>query len=354
MGRLLGLHLRMEERSSYTKIVEVRMKTSQCDEGCFKAIEENAKKHQIRTQQLQDDCDVEAKNIILNGLPPDVYAFVNHQEAAKDIWDRVKLLMKGTELSYQERKMTMQQVQVNTKFLNALPPEWSKFVTDVKLAKSLYTTNYDKLYAYLCQHERHANEQGEDPIECINKAMTFLSAMALRFLPSNNQLRMSSNSKNQATIQDGRVTVQQVQRRQTQSFTGTGNRGIATTSRGNYATGQAKDKLILVKAQEAGQILDEEQLAFIILDKENQMNKIINESVSAELERYKEHVTIFEQRINTDHEKLMDSQMDYLIGKRNAKVVALQQEIDTLKETLSTQEIVKESKYIDKEIYQRI
>ncbi|GJY26181.1 hypothetical protein Tco_0400907 [Tanacetum coccineum] len=36
--------------------------------------------------------------------------------------------------------MIMQQVQVNTKFLNALPPEWSKFVTDVKLAKSLYTT----------------------------------------------------------------------------------------------------------------------------------------------------------------------------------------------------------------------
>nr|GEX87484.1 hypothetical protein [Tanacetum cinerariifolium] len=36
--------------------------------------------------------------------------------------------------------------------------EWSKFVTDVKLAKSLYTTNYDQLYAYLNQHERHANE----------------------------------------------------------------------------------------------------------------------------------------------------------------------------------------------------
>nr|GEV22977.1 retrovirus-related Pol polyprotein from transposon TNT 1-94 [Tanacetum cinerariifolium] len=54
--------------------------------------------------------------------------------------------------------MTMQQVQVNTKFLNALPSEWSKFVTDVKLAKSLYTTNYDQLYAYLSQHERHVSE----------------------------------------------------------------------------------------------------------------------------------------------------------------------------------------------------
>ncbi|GJW02685.1 hypothetical protein Tco_1561541, partial [Tanacetum coccineum] len=47
-------------------------------------------------QQLQDDCDVQATNIILHGLLPDVYALVNHQEVAKDIWDRVKLLMKGT------------------------------------------------------------------------------------------------------------------------------------------------------------------------------------------------------------------------------------------------------------------
>ncbi|GKE77653.1 hypothetical protein Tco_1543773, partial [Tanacetum coccineum] len=300
-------------------------------------------------QQLQDDCDVQATNIIIHSLPPDVYALVNHQEAAKDIWDKVKLLMKGTKLSYQERKchlynlfdkfasvqgetlyecywrfsqlindmhtigMTMQQVQVNTKFLNALLPEWSKFVTDVKLAKSLYTTNYDQLYAYLSQHERHANEvrlmrerypdplalvansqtlynpsqspqrsvptmhpppqqftpvyavpihhhthvnplqqsvspqpfispsvtqqpqaqfpqldsglaiptfqQGEDPSDYINNAMAFLSTVALRFPPSNNQLRTSSNPKNLATIQDGRVTVQQIQRRQTQSFT---------------------------------------------------------------------------------------------------------------------------------------
>ncbi|GJZ88256.1 hypothetical protein Tco_0660038, partial [Tanacetum coccineum] len=46
-----------------------------------------------------------------------------------------------------------------------------------------------------------------------------------------------SNPKNQATIQDGRVTVQQVQRRQTQSYVGTRNKGIATTSKGNYAAG---------------------------------------------------------------------------------------------------------------------
>ncbi|GJX76759.1 hypothetical protein Tco_0323570 [Tanacetum coccineum] len=95
------------------------------------------------TEKLQADCDLKATNIVLQGLPPDVYAIVNHHKVAKEIWDRVKLLM---------------QVQVNTKFLNNLPPEWSKVVTDVKLARDLHTTDFDQLYSYLKQHEAHANE----------------------------------------------------------------------------------------------------------------------------------------------------------------------------------------------------
>ncbi|GKF00263.1 hypothetical protein Tco_0023613 [Tanacetum coccineum] len=67
-------------------------------------------------EQLQDDCDVQATNIILYGLPADVYSLVNHQEAAKALWDRLINRMHTI-------GMTMQQVQINTKFLNALPPE---------------------------------------------------------------------------------------------------------------------------------------------------------------------------------------------------------------------------------------
>ncbi|GJW77062.1 hypothetical protein Tco_0138744 [Tanacetum coccineum] len=55
-------------------------------------------------EQLQDDCDVQVTNIVLQGLQPDVYALINHCQSAKDIWERVKLLMKGTELSYQEHE----------------------------------------------------------------------------------------------------------------------------------------------------------------------------------------------------------------------------------------------------------
>ncbi|GKD80652.1 hypothetical protein Tco_1347491 [Tanacetum coccineum] len=85
------------------------------------------------------------------------------------------------------------------------------------------------------------------------------------------------------------------------------------------------------------------------LDKENQTNKMVNESSSAELKRYKERVTIFEQRNDVDlhkREKLIDSQMDELILNRNAMFVSFQQEIDTLKETLSNH--VKEKKSLSK------
>nr|GFA06823.1 hypothetical protein [Tanacetum cinerariifolium] len=120
-------------------------------------------------EAIQADCDVKATNIILQGLPSEVYALVSTHKVAKDLWERIQMLMQGTSLTMQEREcklydefdkfacrkgetlhdyylrfslllndmnmynMKLEQFQVNTKFLNTLPPEWSKFVTDVKL-----------------------------------------------------------------------------------------------------------------------------------------------------------------------------------------------------------------------------
>ncbi|GKB28066.1 hypothetical protein Tco_0867467, partial [Tanacetum coccineum] len=103
------------------------------------------------TEAIQADCDIKATNIILQGLPPEVYALVSNHKVAKELWERIQLLMQGTSLTKPERKL-------NTKFLNTLPSEWSKFVTDVKLVRDFHTTNIDQLHAYLGQHELHANE----------------------------------------------------------------------------------------------------------------------------------------------------------------------------------------------------
>ncbi|GJR31941.1 hypothetical protein Tco_1108173 [Tanacetum coccineum] len=106
---------------------------------------------------------------------------------------------------------------------------------------------------------------GDDPIACLNKAMSFLTSVAsLRFPSPSNQLKTSSNPRNQATIQDGRVTVQQVQGRQGQNYSGEGNmaRQCTQPKRPRNATWY-KEKAMLAEAQEAEQILDEEQLAFL-------------------------------------------------------------------------------------------
>nr|GEV12787.1 integrase, catalytic region, zinc finger, CCHC-type, peptidase aspartic, catalytic [Tanacetum cinerariifolium] len=121
------------------------------------------------TEAIQANYDVKATNIILQGLPPKVYALVSNHKVSKDLWKRIQLLMQGTSLTKQERdcklydeldkfaykkgetlrdfylifslllndmninNVILEQFQVNTKFLNTLPLEWNKFVRDVKL-----------------------------------------------------------------------------------------------------------------------------------------------------------------------------------------------------------------------------
>ncbi|GJX11226.1 hypothetical protein Tco_0201085 [Tanacetum coccineum] len=101
------------------------------------------------TEKIQADCDLKENNIILQGLPTDVYSLVNHHKVAKDLWERVRLLMQGTSL------------------------------TKSKLVRDLHTTNFDQLHAYLEQHELHANEvriireRNQDPLVLVaNHQMT--------------------------------------------------------------------------------------------------------------------------------------------------------------------------------------
>ncbi|GKA73692.1 hypothetical protein Tco_0779994 [Tanacetum coccineum] len=113
------------------------------------------------------------------GLPKDIYTLINHYTEAKDIWDNVKMLLEGSELTKKDResqlyddfehfrqnkgetiydyyvrfaklindmwniKMTMSRMQLNSKFVNNILPEWVRFVTAVKLNRGLRDSNYD-------------------------------------------------------------------------------------------------------------------------------------------------------------------------------------------------------------------
>ncbi|GKE84747.1 hypothetical protein Tco_1558489 [Tanacetum coccineum] len=59
------------------------------------------------TEAIQADCDIKATNIILQGLPPEVYALVSNHKVAKELWARIQLLMQGTSLMKQERECNL-------------------------------------------------------------------------------------------------------------------------------------------------------------------------------------------------------------------------------------------------------
>nr|GEU62762.1 hypothetical protein [Tanacetum cinerariifolium] len=101
-------------------------------------------------KKIQADCNIKATNIILQGLLANIYLLVNHHRVAKDLWERVQLLMQGTFLTKQERE-----------------------------CKLFTYYQFDQLYAYLEQHELYANEVrllrecNQDPLAFVaNQQMT--------------------------------------------------------------------------------------------------------------------------------------------------------------------------------------
>nr|GFB69627.1 hypothetical protein [Tanacetum cinerariifolium] len=134
-------------------------------------------------------------------------------------------------------------------------------------------------------------QKGDDPIDAINHMMSFLtSIVASRYPATNNQLRTSSNPRQQATINNGMVTIQPIQGRQNNMLTGlsrpftSGSEGTSGKQRvvvcynckgEGHMSKQCtkpkrkrdaewfKDKVLLVQAQANGQVLQEEELDFL-------------------------------------------------------------------------------------------
>nr|GEY26924.1 retrovirus-related Pol polyprotein from transposon TNT 1-94 [Tanacetum cinerariifolium] len=87
---------------------------------------EQADEELTETDIKRIDADDQAIQTILLGLPEDVYAAVDSCETAKEIWERVRQMMKGSDIGEQEKK---------AKLFN----EWEKFTsTDGESIESYY------------------------------------------------------------------------------------------------------------------------------------------------------------------------------------------------------------------------
>ncbi|GJR46449.1 hypothetical protein Tco_1314552 [Tanacetum coccineum] len=124
-------------------------------------------------------------------IPNDIYNSVDACKNAKEMWERIRRLMFGSDVtnhirhsrlmdefenftakegelleSVYERLTTLVNimdhnnvfpilVSINTKFLNCLQPEWSKYVTIIRHNQIGETVSYDQLYYSLVQFEPH-------------------------------------------------------------------------------------------------------------------------------------------------------------------------------------------------------
>nr|GEU39766.1 hypothetical protein [Tanacetum cinerariifolium] len=311
------------------------------------------------------NADIRAINILLQGLPKDIYTLINHYTDAKDIWNNVKMLLDGSELTKEDResqlyddfehfrqqkgesihncyvrfaklindmrniKMTMSRLQLNSKFVNNMLPEWVDPLALMSNASNPQHYSPSSSTSSSTQVPQPIVDSSLSPAESLIENLTNTLALLTQsyetFLPqTNNQLRTSSNARNQATIQDDKVVVQNVQGRQ--------NRGQGINPRGESAarygrvqnrvenvnpgharpglarpvkcyncngTGHIarnctqlkrpqnseyfKDKMLLMQAQENRVALDEKQLLSLASGQDNAFDNDVDEQPAQDL-----------------------------------------------------------------------
>nr|GFA55691.1 hypothetical protein [Tanacetum cinerariifolium] len=251
-------------------------------------------------EAIQADCNVKATNIILQGLPLEVYALVSTHKVAKEWWERIQMLMQGHSLlngsyhqpQFQQQASTYQTSPYATSYHTpqfvSQGPSSSNLSISYPMNDTSSTVNHNAYmasssapqidYASMVQHSSEYSplktglvimvfQKGDDPIDTINHMMSFFTAVVT-----------------------SRVTIQPIQGRQ--NFMSAGlSRPFASGSGGALGKQRVivcynckgegrmskqctkpkrkqdaewfKDKVLLVQAQASGQVLQEEELEFL-------------------------------------------------------------------------------------------
>nr|GEV75714.1 hypothetical protein [Tanacetum cinerariifolium] len=170
------------------------------------------------TQEEKDmyKANIRAMNILLQRLPKDIYALINHYTDAKDIWDNVKILLEENKMMMERFTQTTNDplALMSTAFVQHYPAQSS-----VSLQSSHQPSPAD----------RSQNEAGFTPTDDLIE----------------NTLRIIKEDNFRGTIQEDllELGMQEPKRPQDSDY--------------------FKDKMLLMQAQENDVVLDEEQLLFL-------------------------------------------------------------------------------------------
>nr|GFB09306.1 retrovirus-related Pol polyprotein from transposon TNT 1-94 [Tanacetum cinerariifolium] len=195
----------------------------------------------------------------------------------------------------------MPKLELNSKFVSNMLPEWGRFVTAVKLNRGLRESIYDQLLAYLKQHEAHAKENMM-VLERLSQPIAKPTADPLALLSnvSNTQHGLPSSSTSSITPLTPPRGGNAARYEEAQNRVGNVNQGQARPGQARTVkcyncngTGYIarnctqpkrpqnfkyfKDKMLLMQAQENGVALGAEQLLFLAGGSDNAFDDDVDE-----------------------------------------------------------------------------
>ncbi|GKA27927.1 hypothetical protein Tco_0714095 [Tanacetum coccineum] len=236
---------------------------------------------------IQANCNVKATNIILQGLSPEVYALVSNHKVIMELWERIQLLMQGTSLTKQERES-----QANSQILHE---EELAFLADPGITEGqathiiithnaayqaddldAYNSDYDELNTAKVSLMANLSHYGLDVLAEVHNIDSMDNNMinqGVQARSSSEQLSVVNHLETKITSDINIIPYSQYVHETQQ----------AVVQNSNSSTQQ--DTLILF-------VIEQLKSQVINCTKINLDNKSVNDTLTAELERYKEQRSI--------------------------------------------------------------